>query len=321
MTTFFRGNLNIGEVSITEAVEENLISYLDWCFLELGTYSNVRIPTSGVHGGVLHKLRHINDPRYNNGQVWESNRNNWVWESGLKRVDEQPIAISGVYVNNNFLPRGSGYCINYRNGQVVFDEPISVNSDVNIEYSYKYINVTSASNIPWFRVGQTRSFRPDDILLPSSSGIWNNLADTRVQLPAVAIECTDRTSAGYQLGGGQWCRSQVVLHIISENNQITKRLASILSDQNENTIYMYDPDMLAEQNRYPLDYRGDLAENPLCYPDLIEHSGVGGFRYTNKVQHGKMRIYDIHEQNHGKITENIFHSTVKWRTEVILPKI
>ena len=84
---------------------------------------------------------------------------------------------------------------------------------------------------------------------------------------------------------------------------------------------MYDPDMLADQNRYPLDYRGDLADNPLCYPDLIAHSGDGGFRYTNKVQHGKLRIYDVHEQNHGKITDNVYHSSVRWGTEVILPKI
>jgi len=105
----------------------------------------------------------------------------------------------------------------------------------------------------------------------------------------------NKTYAGYQSGAGQWSRGDVILHVISENSQTTKRIASILSEQNESSIYMYDPDMLASQNRYPLNYLGDLNTNPLCYPDLIADSGIGGFRYTNKVQYGKLRISDVQE--------------------------
>ena len=320
-TTYFKGNTTIGEFSIFEAIEDNIVSYIDWCFLEMGAFFNINIPSSGAYGGDRCRLRHVDDPRYTDGQVWEAYRQNWVWESGLSHATEQPIAISGVYVDNTFIPRGSGYVINYKHGQVIFDTPIATNSTVQLEYSHKWVDTINAGVIPWFRHGHTRSFRVDDSDFLANSGIWNELADTKLQLPVVAVELTDNSYAGYQIGGGQWSRNQLVLHVLAEDQSTAKRIASILADQSESTIFMYDPDMIAEQNRYPLDYTGDLAENPLCYPALIAWSGDGGFRYTDKVQHGKMRIYASHGQNHEQITSNIYHSNVRWMAEVILHKI
>jgi hypothetical protein len=319
-TTYFKGTTKIGQSSITELIEDNLISYIDWCFLELGAFFNVTIPSSGAYGGNRERLRNVNDPRYSNGQVWESYRQNWVWQSGLKQINEQPISISGIYVNSSFLPRGSGYSINYKNGQIVFDNPIPTNSVVRLEYSHKWIDVVGANDVPWFKSGHTNSFRVDDSAFLANSGIWNELADTRLQLPVVAVEVVDKSYAGYQLGGGQWSNNQVILHILAENSQTAKRISSILSEQNESTIFAFDPDMIAENNRYPLDYNGDLNDNPLCYPDLVAYSGDGGFR-TDRIQHGKMRIYGAHGQNHGGVTTSVYHSTVRYIVETILPKI
>jgi hypothetical protein len=320
-TTYFKGNSSIGKVSMTEAIEDNLVAYIDWGFLELGAFFNITLPSSGAYGGDRHRLRSVVDPRYNNGQVWEAYRQNWVWQSGLSRTSEQPISISGIFVNNTFIPRGSGYYINYINGQVVFDTEIATTSTVQLAYSHKWVSVIPAAAVPWFQEGQTRSFRVDDPNFLSNSGIWNELADTRLQLPIVAVEVVDKAYAGYQLGGGQWARGQVILHIIGEDSSITKRIASILSEQNEATLYMFDPDRVAAQNRYPLDYRGELASNPLCYPALIAQTGDGGFAYTSRVQNAKIRIFNTHEQNHDRLTQNVYHSTVRWATEVILPGI
>jgi hypothetical protein len=319
-TTYFKGSINIGESSMTEIIEENLISYINWGFLELGAFFNIEIPTSGAYGGNREKLRCVRDPRYTNGTIWEGYRQDWVWESGLTHAAEQPIAISGVFVGSTFYPRGSGYHINYKYGQVIFDNPIPTNSVVKLEYSHKWVSTVGAAEVPWFRTDQQRSFRVDDPRFAANSGDWNTLAETKLQLPVVAVEVVDTSRDGYQIGGGQWSRGQVILHIISENAQIAKRIASILADQNEATIFLYDPDMMANQNAYPLDYRGDLNVNPKCYPALIIPSGEGGF-LLEKAQHGKMRIMDTHEQNHGQITQNLYHSTVRWGIEVILPRI
>lgn len=319
-TNKFKGYTDIGEFSITEAIEDNLVEYINWGFLQLGAFYNIDIPSSGVYGGDRHRLRSVSDPRYTDGQVWEAYRKNWVWESGLVSA-EQPVAISGIFVDGSYKPKGSGYYVNYPDGQVIFSDPISTTSTVQLEYSHKWVNVVNADTIPWFRKTQTRSFRVDDSDFMVGSGDWSDLAENRMQLPIVAVEGIDQSYAGYQLGGGQYKYSDVLLHVIAENSQTAKRIASVLADQSESDIYIYDPDRLVSQNQFPLDYRGELASGALCYPDLVKATGDNGFRYTNKVQYGKVRLYDSIYQGTDALHENVYHSRVRWSTEVILHKI
>lgn len=317
-TTSFKNVSSIGDPSHGEVIEHNIITYIDWCFLQTGAFYNINIPSSGSYGGDRHRLRPVSDPRYTDGQVWEGYRTNWVWESGTTR---DPIAISGVFVDGTFLPRSGDYHINYPDGQVVFDTAISTDSVVQLEYSHKLIKTTSASNVPWFQEGHTRSFRVDDSSFMQGSGFWNQLSQTRVQLPAIAVEVIGTGPyQGYQLGGGQYKRINVLLHVIAEDDSTAKRLASILSEQNDATIYLYDVKRMINNNAFPLDYRGAITANPLTYPDLIAPTGEGGYRYTDKVQYGKIRIYDTnetHSPQHGQIS----HSVVKWSTETILMNI
>jgi hypothetical protein len=253
--------------------------------------------------------------------VWEAYRQNWVWESGLTMSPYQPLAISGVHVNSSWYPLNSGYYVDYVHGQVVFDTPISASSVVQLEYSHKWVKVLSATDVPFFKNKQEKSFRVDNQNFMIGSGSWIELADTRLQLPLIAVEVTDNNYEGYQLGGGQWGYKRAVLHVLGEDPSVVKKITTILSEQNEATILLYDPDIVKNQNKYALDYRGSLTSNPLCYPSLIAHSGDGGCLMTNRVQHGKMRIFDAHGQHHGQITKDIYHGTVNWSTSVILPKI
>ncbi|MFO7745710.1 MAG: hypothetical protein R6V36_10045 [Psychroflexus sp.] len=318
--TQFKGYTDIGTPSLTEVIEDNIVTYIDWGFLELGAFFNIDIPSSGAYGGDRHKLRSINDPRYTDGQIWEGYRQNWVWESGLD-YSTQPTSISGIFVDGEFYPKGSGYHINYKNGQVVFDTPIDTSSEVKLEYSHKWITSIGSDNLSWLQQLQTHSFRTDDRLLSANSGIWNKLADSRLQLPFVAVETVNKEYEGYQLGGGQWARTEVLLHVVAENAQTAKRISSILSSQNEKTIYLFDPGKMADDNAFPLDYRGEIASGALCYPDLISPTGDGGYRYTSGTKGGKMRIFDITEQQTNQLTNNVYHSKVRWNTEVILQKI
>jgi len=317
--TSFKGYSTIREPSITEALESNIQEYINWGFLELGAFFNIEIPSSGAYGGNRHILRCVSDPRYTDGQVWEAYRKNWVWESGVSSAD--PIAISGVFVDGAFIPHSGDYHINYKHGQVIFDTAIATTSTVHLEYSHKWIDVVGAADVPWFRKGQTRSFRVDDPMFIVNSGAWADLAQNRLQLPVVAVEAIGKNYEGYQLGGHQYARSNVVLHVIAEDPQTAKRIASVLAEQSESDLYMYDPGKMARENRFPLDYRGEIASGAVCYPDLIKPTGDGGFRYTSKVQWGKMRIYDSIEQETDQLHENVYHSKVRWSTEVILHQI
>jgi hypothetical protein len=318
--TNFKGYLDISEPTLTEAVEDNLVEYINWCFLTMEAFYNITIPSSGAYGGDRHRLVAVNDPRYTSGQVWEAYRQNWVWESGLS-VSEQPVAISGIFVDGSFIPKGSGYHVNYEYGQVVFDTPISTTSTVQLEYSHKWIDVVNADSSPWFRKSQTRSFRLDDPMFTANSGTWGDLAENRLQLPVVAVESVGKNYEGYQLGGHQYARNRVVLHVIAEDPRTAKKIASVLAEQSESTIFMYDPGRMAQHNRFPLDYRGEIASGALCYPDLIKATGDGGYRYTNKAQNGKLRIFESTEQDCDRLHENIYHCPVRWNTEVILHQI
>lgn len=312
----FKGYTTIGETSITEAIEDNMVEYINWGFLQLGAFYNITASDAGDR----HKLVAVVDhPHYNDGQVWQSYRKNWVWESGTN-TSEQPIAISGIFVDGVFQAKGSGYHINYQNGQVVFDTAISTSSEVHLEYSHKWVDVVNADDIPWFRKGQTRSFTRGPEFI-AHSGERSDLVENIVQFPVVAVEVVGKDYEGYQLGGHQWARPDVILHVIAEHPRTAKRLASVLAEQSESDIYVYDPDLLASNGTFPLDYRGELVDGALCYPDLIRASGDGGFRYTSKVQNGKLRIFNSTEGDTTQLHQNVYHSTVRWSTEVILHRI
>ena len=81
--TNLKGFDYIGDAGLSEQLKANLIEFFDWALLEKGNFFSVNIPSSGQYGGARHKLRLVDDPNYNSGQVWESYRGNWVWQSGL----------------------------------------------------------------------------------------------------------------------------------------------------------------------------------------------------------------------------------------------
>lgn len=316
--TSFKSVRNIGKAEFKENLRDSVITFVDWGFLNMGSYYNINIPTSGSYGGDAHSLRPIDDPRYTNGQVWEGFRKNWVWESGISQ-STQPIQISGVFVDGAFSGVGGGYHIDYPNGRVVFDTAISTSSAVKVEYSFKMIDIKDANNIPWFRNIQQRSFRVDDSNFQIGSGNWSSLADTRLQLPAIIVEMVDnREKTGYQIGNSShWCQSDVLFHVLAEDDSYASRLSDALDKQEQKLIYLIDSDIMATQNKFPLNYQGSKNSNPLTYPALTAESGSGGARYEG-VAGGQCRIIDSTVRNGTWINSNIYHQTVRWTTEVIL---
>ena len=90
--TQLKGFDNVGDSSLSMSIQDGLIEFFDWGLLEKGNFFNVSIPASGQFGGDKHKLRLVDDPNYDSGQVWEGFRSNWVWQSGLTSTD-QPLVV------------------------------------------------------------------------------------------------------------------------------------------------------------------------------------------------------------------------------------
>lgn len=316
-TDRFKGVTNIGDAEFSEVLRDNLIGYVDWGMIQAGGYINISIPTTTEYGGGPHRLRPVSDPSYTDGQVWEAYRQNWVWESGLAPATP-PISISGVFVDTVF--NSSGYTVDYPQGRIVFDTAISTASNVQVEYSFKWVRVMDARSIPWFNRAQRRSFRVDDTNYLPNSGGWVETASTRVQLPVVAVEAVVNSERlPYELGNrAQETTVTSVFHILAEDDSTAKRLASILDRQQDQTIFMFDTNRMARENRFPLNVDGSVAPSALTYPDLVAPTGDGGFRYSNHAMWGKLRIAESSMTDEQEISSELYHAAVRWDTEVIL---
>ena len=271
-------NLRNGQDStLSNVLLDNFIALYDWGFLDRGQFYNIDIPESGIYGGDRHKLRVTQDPNYTEGQVWEGYRQNWVWESGIDATSEQPITISGVFVDDTFYATGNvtkPFYIDYPNGRVVFDTALTTTSTVQLEYSHKWVQVIPAQGVPWFREIQQGSFRNEEGFQVSNSGNWVQLGQTRVQLPAVAIEVVPaRSVQPYQLGGGQWTNTDLVFYVMSENHWECTNLMDSILYQNDRTVHLFDPTAVAISGVFPFNYRNELNENAIpsgLYPNMID---------------------------------------------------
>ena len=332
--TELNGFYQIGDNTLTSMLQDNIIEFFDWGLLNKGSYFNINIPTSGQYGGDRHRLRLVDDPNYTKGQVWEGYRSNWVWQSGINQQDA-PVNVSGVYVNGSFKSKTStgtyAHHVNYPWGRVVFDSAIPTTSTVTMEYSYKWINVTTANNVPWFRELQSRSQRIDSAhFLQDASGDWSQLAGTRFQLPAIAVEMVPkRSSRPYQLGGGQWVETDVLFHIYAEDEYTRDKLVDVITLQNDKTLYMFDTNRMTTDQRFPLDWRGAKASGCLTYTDLVKPSGsaygdgtfTAGFRPRNNGRPNQLRFAEMRSQEAIMINPNLYRGIVRGTTEVIMPGI
>ena len=133
ISTTFQSVSHVGNTLLNSELEGNLKGFLDWGMLGIGGWFNVEIPTLGAWGGQFDQLRLVDDPSYTRGQVWETARKDWVWETGTPYTGGDPIAISGIYINSTLYGTGDatyGHHYNYPLGRVVFDSAIPITSTV-----------------------------------------------------------------------------------------------------------------------------------------------------------------------------------------------
>lgn len=304
----------IGDVQLTEHLQDNICTFLDWALLGLGNFFNVNLNAAYPYGGNPSILRLSDDPRYAKGSVWESFRQNWVWENNPDSAT-QPINVSGVYVNNTFYPVGTtgpfAFNIAYPQGRVVFAAPIPINSVVQVEYSYRYYSVYS-SNADWFRKIMQGSLRLDDLQYNSyGSGIWSILPESRVQLPAVVVEAVpNRHHLGKGLGGGTWYYQDVVFNIFAQTPQSRNNMIDIITYQTEKRLFMYDKNMCNRSGVYPLNQYGYLVNASYNFPYLVNN-----FLYTD---------YIVREATGNPVdndSQSIYSGSCRWFTEIDCPQL
>jgi hypothetical protein len=283
---------NYGDCQVSDQLESNLISHVQWGLLGIGAFDTVRRNQTGPLGGDESRLRLVSDPRYSTGMVWEGFRQDWVYESGVEYAI-QPVAISGVYVNGAFVPAAStgtyAHHIDYPRGRVVFDNPLPSTTTVQCEYSYRKVRLTSADE-PWWQEVQLDSLRIDDpAFLQAASGAWNILAENRIQLPAIVVESVMRVGRlePFQIGNtSRVHRQDVCFHVLTESPFDRKQLHDILVEQWQQRFYLYDKNAVLAADAFPLTGDGQLRPGASGYPALVEDPSQGGYRWRVCEWHG-----------------------------------
>lgn len=306
---------NIGDISLINQLEDNLKSFFDWGLLNIGAFVNINAPTSGIQQGALyHQLRATDDPGYANGRVWQGFKKEWIWETGVSYTGQQPIAISGININNNFYPAptGSGsvgYKINYPLGRVIFDRSLS-SANATISYSYRWCQVHKASASPWWTELQKMSLDTDPQFKQKDKGDYNISANQRIQMPCIIIEPTARSNmTPWQLGATNFAIDQDILcHVFAENAHDKNKLADIIRLQKHKTIPLYDSIKLAKDAKYGLKYDGSINQSGLIYPDFFTNVNYCSFKCFFK----DIQIIDMESFN-----QNLFWCTIRLTTEVI----
>lgn len=314
----FKGNNNYYNTKISKTIEANLVEFINWGFVNQGAFTNVTLDQAGAYGGDWSRLRRVDDPRYTDGTVYEGIRGNWVWESGLDS-STSPIAISGIYVDGVLTT--TGYNVDYINGRVIFDTAPNSSASIQAEYSFKEVKVFANSEHPILKTVQELSRRPDNTNFLANSGLYVGLRDAKIEPPCIGVEVSARSNGGYQLGTGQIVKNTIKCYVLGENDYWVNQIADTLSDQESKNIRLFDLDLMAENDAFPLTYQGYIAPSALTYPDLVQPTGIGGYLNTSKIQYGKTRISKSTTQDGNWISNNLYQNTVTMITESIVLNI
>jgi hypothetical protein len=309
MTTFHNvGGIN--ERNNISSIEDNMKSFLDWSFLNIGGFINVKIPNSGITTtGNLYTLKPVIENSTTAIKTWEGLRKDWVYESGINYNNFSPTAISGIFLNGNYLPgpTGSGnygYNINYPLGRVVFNNSVSSTSNVRLDYSYRYVQTYKANEAIWWKEVQAETYNPANY---KPSGDYSITANNRAQLPAIVIETIPRTVLlPHQLGTAENIVIQdIFLHVFTENPTHRNNLLDILVAQKDKAFNLYDIDMVNKLKIYPLNIYGNINPTGLNFPAL-----------SNNYKKYWCTIKDSTIGEINNISSKLFNGIVRWSVEI-----
>ncbi|NDC95891.1 hypothetical protein EB077_11350, partial [bacterium] len=235
-STSFKNVNSITEDFLLNSLEVNLKMFLDWSFLTIGGWFDVIVSNNTLQDNTYFKLKPVNDYGIVPGKVWEGIRKDWVWESGISCGNRNPITDYNLTINNQNIDINN-YKINYPEGRIILNNPVSVNASVKINYSYRYVQVYRANNNEWFSIIQYNGPSTTKSIDRTSDGSWKIGNSHTIQLPAIVIEALPRSrSKPHEIGsGGLILEQDFAFHILADNKNDRNKLIDILRLQQDLT--------------------------------------------------------------------------------------
>lgn len=268
----FTGVSSINDYLVISNLENNLHSFLDWGFLNIGGFVNVNGSATNYSSNP-NQLGIVIDPNYTDGQVWQTRHHNWVWESGITFGSSSPSMITSVSVDGSAVS-SSNYILDYINSRVIFNTAIQTDSVVTMNYSYKLVQIHKASDAAvWWKQFEL-DMANDSAQFNDNTGEYAIFAQNRVQLPCVVIQTVPRSeSKPYQLGNKSLRTYQdILLHVVSSDISHRNSIVDIIRLQDDKVIWLYDTNTIIGDNILPFNFNGSLNSNRLNYGQIVNHN-------------------------------------------------
>jgi hypothetical protein len=315
-------NYNAGFQNVTDfssyyletQLEDNFKNFLDWGFLNIGGFVNVNRPTQNINNSAgFHVLKPQIDPAFgtnNTGKVWETAKKQWVSSSGINYKDSTPISISGIYINNNFVPGPTGtaqypYQLNYNLGRVVFTNPIPTGSSVQMNYTYKAIQTYKATDTSsnWKELQRYTYLSTEN-----NSDLTSN---HRAQMPCIIVEIIPGNNyRPYELGSRTFLASQDILcHVFTENAVDKQNIVDIIKLQKDRSLLLYDLKKVVKDKVYELNPNGSLNNNRINYKNLLDNS-VYFWKYAS--------VEEVRSIDNETVQSNLFYNTTRVTIKTVL---
>ena len=317
MNTFY-GVDKIGQNFLINQLEINMKSFLEWGFLNSGGFVNIHRPIKNIHTNSLFKLYPIEDPNFNNGQIWQTARKGWVYESGISVGSLQsvsPIPISGIYIGDTFYDTNTSgnysYKIDYKNSRIIFDKKISTRSNISMDYSYKWVQIYNYTDAKWWQQLQYNTNDNSQHLNQTNKGDFNLTAKNRAQLPAIIIETVARGTADpFRLGDKSLRITQdFIFHIVADNYDDRNNLLDILRLQEDKVLIFYDVDKVVENEIHAINYDGTLNPNRVNYNEIVSDS-----QYT----WNSCRLKDMVVSEVQSVNADLYEANIRTSAEIII---
>ena len=326
-TTFKNAN-DFGDVGLITQTENNMKYWLDWAFLQIGAWTDITsAQTSDVKSSSMipSRLNWVNEPPAAAGQIWQTRRKDWVYESGVNYIGRDssvynPIQISGIYVNSTFYSTGNAtlpYFLDYPNGRVTFTNgPISTSAIVTMNYSYRNVQIYRSDQTPWWKTLQynTTDSPQSQFQQDPRTGDWSIGVFHRIQLPAIMVEALPNIkSRGYELGNGAlWLHQDVLYHVLADDAITRNNIASILNLQTDRDIFFFDTNIVNQSGTWPINYMGSLI-NTNKYPDFANPTGVYAWK--------KVALINTRGAEIESINPNLYESVTRTTLEMVFGNI
>lgn len=289
-TNGFKNFAHFGLSTPISKIEKNIQFFLDWAFLEIGAWVEIRSGFPGPNGEDMSLLQQVDC--YVGGTASQGWRANWVHETGVTYTD----TLGGVHSPSS--PSVSGN-INYKYGYI---EGVVASA----EYSAKQVSVLIANEESWWKELELNSWDIEDSFFTRDNcGTWTvgTNSQNRVQLPAVVIDSFGASQL-IRRGLGDCVNGfniPIDLYIYTDQKCDRQNIADILNLQEYKQFCLFDPDGA----QLPLDCNGFLNPLGMQYPDLL----------TNHLW-GCARINSTEIRSFAQIHTGLYEGIIRWNMEV-----